>query len=154
MEPPIQNEQALGTLFAALRDFAAIPPLQLTAHEVALERCRLAVEWQAAISEAAVLLFERTDTLLTRINTAAKTVLTRADTPPPRGTAQGWNALQHDATALLHATHEYHQVNGQLRGCLVQLGAQIQTLEGLSCQLVALADTVEQSRQRLTTPQP
>lgn len=144
----MRDETALRAMFAALKDFAPLPPLQLTAHEVALERCRLAVEWQAAISEAAVLLFERTDALLARVNTAAETAL-KAPAHGPGGGSEGWHHVRQDACALLQTTVEYHHVNGQLRGCLQQLGDQIHALEDLSCQLAALADQVEQTRQRI-----
>lgn len=144
----MRDETALRAMFAALKDFAPLPPLQLTAHEVALERCRLAVEWQAAISEAAVLLFERTDALLAHVNAAAE-IARQGNNHGSSGGASDWSRVQQDASALLQTTATYHQVNGKLRGCLLQLGGQIHTMEDLSCQLAALADQLEQSKQRI-----
>lgn len=147
--PPDPDRQKLLALFETLKQLPAIAPLQFTAHEVAMERCRLAVEWQSAISEAAVLLFERADALLKTINRAAQTVLKNAEAKLPISHAEGWGELTREAEALLHTTGQYHQVSDKLRTCLVQLGTQIHVLEGLSSQVALLTEKVEKSQKRI-----
>lgn len=147
---PDTSHHKLLTLFEALKQLPTLTPMQMTAHEVALERCRLALEWQTAISEAAVLLFERTDVLLTNINTTARSTLAAPYGAPPTMNSDSWSAVVVEAKTLLQSTSEYREVSKKMHGCLLQLGAQVCDLEKLSAQLAELSEKVELSRRRIS----